>query len=80
LEGLILFLLLGQNNIKIITQIVNLSLNNRLRAKTIYNVIYQQLCKKFNVNDLEDLLAIARHNGYNLNIPASLQQQFSLKI
>ena len=70
-EEEVLFLLLYGKSAREITEFINKAENNSISVNTIKSIINKQLFFKFDVYDLEELLAKAKAMGYASIIPAS---------
>ena len=80
LEELILFLLIMYVKPKLVTHHLNMILNKDVATSTVRNTIHQQLLRKFEVINLEELIDKAIFLGYDTILPRIMIEQFSIRI
>lgn len=80
LEELILFLLILYAKPKTVTLHLNAILGKDVAISTVRNMIHQQLLRKFEVVNTEELIDKAIFLGYDTILPRIMIEQFSIQI
>lgn len=80
IEELILFLLILYVKPKVVTMHLNAIMEKDVATSTIRNTIHQQLLRKFEVYNTDDLIDKAIFLGYDTILPRIMIKQFSIRI
>lgn len=80
IEELILFLLILYVKPKVVTMHLNAIMEKDVATSTIRNTIHQQLLRKFEVYNTDDLIDKAIFLGYDTILPRIMVKQFSIRI
>lgn len=80
MEELIIFLLILYVKPKVVTMHLNVVLNKDVAISTVRNMIHQQLLRKFEVVNTEELIDKAIFLGYDTILPRIMIEQFSIQI
>lgn len=80
MEELIIFLLILYVKPKVVTMHLNIVLSKDVAISTVRNMIHQQLLRKFEVVNTEELIDKAIFLGYDTILPRIMIEQFSIQI
>ncbi len=80
IEELVLFLLIMYVKPKVVTTHLNYIMDKDVAISTVRNIIHQQLLRKFNVVNTEELIDKAIFMGYDTMLPRIMIEQFSIRI
>lgn len=80
IEELVLFLLIMYVKPKVVTTHLNQIMAKDVAISTVRNIIHQQLLRKFDVVNTEELIDKAIFMGYDTMLPRIMVEQFSIRI